>query len=287
MRRLSSYADRGTERQRSGCCFCGHFLEDCGEVNRAAAHTTSSMCRRRSHKDSMGTAVVPDIASFKTARSMPRKTLRLVVTTSSSCSYRNPLRPTSDKTGRRSAPSTGTRRTNAAPSFEEVSVLGSATLQRKREDGFGGRGGGAGSARGASQGARAMLRRADTVTDTVTAIACRILARGRGGRVYYRRNEGETEATREAPLVPLHQRPTSMTASDPWRAGSDDGATAPPARPAPLHHGRTHCARRRLLKEVLRRRGGHSCRLARDRARARAIYRGKARGLACSVTLSP
>lgn len=227
-----------------------------------------------------------DTALCKMARSMPRKTSRRAATTSSSCSYPSPSHLISDRTGRRSVPSTGIRRTSAVPSFGEAFVPGSAILRRRRGVGYGGLAGEAGSAHVDSRAGPATLRRADTTMDTVTVIVCRIQAQERDDRAYYRRNEEGTEVTHEAPHAVQHLLQTSMTACVRWRGASEDGATAPPGRRAPPRRARTRCAPRKLRKEVHKLLADHQYQRGQDQARARAIFRGKVRGLVCSAMLN-
>jgi hypothetical protein len=198
MRRLSSSAVHGIVNCLDGSCFCGHFRVACGEASRVAAHIISSTSRKKSLTALMEAVGARDIALCKMEKNTRKKTLRQEATTSNFSSYPSPLHPTSDKTGKRTAPNTGKRKTNAALSFAKVSALGSVAWHEPKVAGYGGLAGGDGSVHEASQGVRAMWKRAETITDTV--IACRIADHGRGGRAYLsKHNEEEWGAIQGVP----------------------------------------------------------------------------------------
>jgi hypothetical protein len=229
-------------------------------------------------------------ASCRTGKNTPKKTSRQGATTSSFFSYRNPSRPTFDKTGRHIAPNTGRRRTSAAPNFGKASALGSVRLREKKAAGSGGLGGGDGNARADSQGDRATSRRAatHTATVTVTAPAYHIQDQGDGGQAYSRLSADATEAILEAHHAAPHPPPTSTTASAQRKAANAAGATAQPALPPPqLPRARVPCAPPKSPKGPHKLPDDHNSRADRDRAQAKATCHGRARELVCLAMQSP
>jgi hypothetical protein len=177
-------------------------------------------------------------------RSMPRKTLRREETTSSSscCPSRSP--PTSDKTGRCTAPSTGSGKTSAVSNYASVSAPGSARSPAKKAGYSGGPAGAGGSAPVDSHHAQ-MSRRVGIRTVTASARATPTADADRASS--HMEGMGAIHAPRAA------AQPPDLTTSvyDRLKAGKGGGVPVP----LDLHGLLRHHEGRQSHKALLRARG--------------------------------
>jgi hypothetical protein len=229
----------------------------------------------------MVVAVVRVTGSCRMGRNMPRKISRLGATTSNCFYCRSHSPRTSDKTGKRIAPSTGRRRTSDDRNSGKASALGNVRSQGKKAAGFGGLAGEDGSARGALQDVAAMSRRPDTITDIATAY--RIRDRGGDDPAYWsRHDEEEMQVTRGIHHAAQHLRQMLMIDCAQRKIAKGGGAIARLDRQRPRRRGKVHYVRRNWHKGVHRQQEDHNYRARiRDRARVTAICHGRVSAQVC------